>query len=54
MKGKNYKMVVRPAIMTGRGAGGGRAEDAEIFTVIRMSKFRNDYIRGTAQVEKVC
>uniref|UniRef100_A0A3Q3CWE5 Cytochrome c1, heme protein, mitochondrial n=2 Tax=Haplochromis burtoni TaxID=8153 RepID=A0A3Q3CWE5_HAPBU len=31
-KGKNCKMVVRPAIMTGRGAGGGRAEDAEIFT----------------------
>lgn len=60
MKGKVYKMVVRPAMMYGiemakrrGGAGGGRDKDAQVsLDVIRSDSIRYEYIRGTAAVEQ--
>ena len=63
MKGKVYKVAVKPAMLHGLETvaltkrqeaeidGGGRVEDATILVIVtRMDKIRNEYIGGTEQV----
>ena len=58
MKGKVYKTVVRPAVLSGlETLGLGKRQEAELevaevkmLRVTRMDMIRNDYIRGTVHV----
>ena len=64
MKGKVYKVVVRPAMLYGlETVAQTKIQEAEMevtelkmlrfsLGVTRMDKIRNEYIRGTAQVGK--